>query len=158
MQKFLASTLGVIALTVAFTTHAEPSATANIPEKVSSNILKRHPQAQGLQASYETHFGQKLLEVRFKDESGQEVMELFNDKDHLFTNEVTVENHNDIFPPVIATLKKEFPGYSIQKAELIANPNGTGEEYEIYLTADGKNWKVFLNGHGAIQSKQQLTD
>lgn len=158
MQKFLVSTLAAIALTVAFTTNAEPVATARIPEKVSSNILKRHPKAQNMQAAYETHFGQKLLEVRFKDESGLEIMELFDGKDHLYTNKVLVENLTDIFPPVIASLKQAFPEHSVQKAELIANPNGAGEEYEVYLTANGGNWKVLLNEHGEIQSKQPISN
>lgn len=157
MHKPLSAVLIILGTTFTGFAHAEPAtAGVAIPANVISNILKRHPQAQDLQASHETHFGQKLLEVRFKDDKGQELMELFNAKDHLYTNEVLVEDLHDLFPPVLASLKQAFPEHTLQKAELIANPNGGGEEYEVYLTAGGQNWKVFLDGHGTIQSKESL--
>lgn len=156
MGKFLASTLGIVAFSVAFTANAESKQSVSIPDKVSSNILKRHPKAQDLLATHETHFGQKLLEVSFKDETGQEILELFTGTGHLFANELKVEDLSEISPPVVATLKKEFPNYSVQKAELIVNPNRAGEEYDIYLSSEGKNWKVSLTDQGVIQDKQQV--
>ena len=81
-------------------------------------------------------------------------MELFTSHGHLFTNEVQIEDLTEIFPTVIAALKKEFPQYEIKRAELIANPNTIGEEYEIYLHADGTDWKVSVTDQGIFQDKQ----
>ncbi|QPK63693.1 hypothetical protein IVG45_01560 [Methylomonas sp. LL1] len=156
MLQLFASSLGFFALSLALAVNAEPGPSVSIPEKVSSNILKRHPKAQDMLATQETHFGQKLLEVSFKDETGQEILELFTAKGHLFTNEIKIEDLSEITPPVIASLKQEFPNYELQRAELIVNPNSVGEEYEIYLASAGKNWKVAIKDNGTILDKQQL--
>lgn len=154
MRSYSLYLLSIFVLSAAVTAHAEAVQPASIPEKVSQNILKRHPNAQDMQASHETHFGQKLLEVSFKDEAGQPLMELFTANGHLFTNELLIEDLNEIYPAVIAALKKEFPQHEIKRAELIANPYSVGEEYEIYLHADGKDWKVSITDQGVFQDKQ----
>lgn len=155
MHKFLIFTLTSAALLLTFNTHAEPGQSVSIPAKVSSNILKRHPTAQEMQGTPEIHFGQKLLEVSFKVENGETIMELFTENGHLFTNEILVESLDEIAIPVVKTLKAEFPNYTLQKAELIGNPNDAGEEYEIYLTANGQRWRVAINDIGTIEDKQQ---
>lgn len=156
MRKFLAITLGFMVYSTVFAASAEPSQSVSIPEKVSKNILKRYPKAQDMHAANETHFGQKLLEVSFKDEEGQEVLELFTAKGHLFSNEIKVEDLVNILPPIIATLKKEFPGHELQRVELIVNPNGFGEEYEVYLRAADVNWRIAMTDQGVIQDKLKL--
>ena len=157
MHKFLISSLTSSVLLLTFNVNAEPGfgQSVNIPANISSNILKRHPTAQELQGIPETHFGQRLLEVSFKVETGESIMELFTESGHLFTNEVQVESIDAISQAAIHTLKTEFPGFTLQKAELIGNPNGVGEEYEIYLTAKGIRWRVSINDLGTIVDKQQ---
>lgn len=154
MHYRLTALLGLMTMIV--TLSAQADASTEIPDKVRNNILKRHPQATDMQASHETHFGQKLLEVGFKDETGREASELFTDKGHLFTNENKLEDIGGISQAAIATLKQEFPNYTLQKAEMIVNPNGIGEEYEIYLHANGGNWKISINNRGIIQEKLEL--
>ena len=155
MRKFILSNLAIATFLIAFAAKAEPGQSVSIPEKVSSNIYKRHPHAQELQARPENHFGVQLLEVSFKDETGQEFLELFTEKGHLFTNEVLLQSLGEISLPVVNTLKNEFPNYTLQKVQLIANPNGVGEEYEIYLNAGGTNWRVSINDLGTIEDKQR---
>jgi hypothetical protein len=139
-----------------FTANAETNKPISIPQKVTQNILKRHPNAQDMHASQENHFGKQLLEVSFKDEAGQPVLELFNQQGHLYTNEIIIEDLSEIYPQVIAALKAAFPKHEIKRAEMIGNPNGVGQEYEIYLNADGIDWKISVTGHGVIQDKQQI--
>lgn len=156
MQLFLFRSAFVLAaLTSALSpARAESAATAEIPQKARENLLKRHPQAQDLRASHETHFGNKLLEISFK-EGDQTLLELYRSNGALFTNEMPVEDSLLIPPTVVATLTKQFPDYQYKKAELIANPNGAGEEYEIYLTLNDVNWKVTIDDKGNIHDKSQ---
>jgi hypothetical protein len=154
MRKFLTSTLGIAVLAMVFSAKAEPIRPISIPEKISADILKRHPKAQELQASHETHFGVELLEVTFK-ESNTPILELFTSNGHLFVNELLLEDLSEVSPAVTEALKQHFPKYELKKAELITNPNGIGEEYEIYLVADGANWKVSINDKGGIEGKER---
>lgn len=156
MRPFLLSSFAVIAFSFASAGRADTQP-VTIPEKVSQNILKRHPSAYDLRASHETHFGRQLLEVGYKDESGQTNLELFTSLGHLLTNELLIEDFHEIYPQVIAVLNREFPQHQIKRAELIGNPNGVGEEYEIYLHADGTDWKVAVTGDGEILDKQPVT-
>lgn len=156
MRPFLVSSIAVIAFSLANVGHAA-SGPAAIPEKVVRNILKRHPAAQELQASQEIHFGQTLLEVSYKDEAGQSIMELFTSRGHLYTNELRIEDFNEIYPQVVAELKKEFPQHELKRAELVGNPNGVGEEYDVYLHAAGADWKVLITGDGKVLDKQPLS-
>jgi hypothetical protein len=153
MHTSLASPLGIGLLLMALTVRAEITDPDDIPQKVTQNIFKRHPAASDLHASHEIHFGQHLLEVGYKNQSGQTIQELFTEQGHLFTNELLIEDLAEIYPAVLAALNREFPQHRINKAELIGNPNGIGEEYDIYLTANGTDWKVSISDQGLIQDK-----
>jgi hypothetical protein len=127
-----------------------------IPDKVKADIIKRHPKALDLQASHETHFKRHLLEVSFKEEGSEDlILELFREDNHLFTNELLLDDLSEAPESVKKVLEKNFAGYKLQKAEMIANPNGNGEEYEIYLLASGVNWKVSVNEKGEIVEQQK---
>lgn len=138
------------------TAHAESAASVIIPEKVTANILKRHPRAEAIQASFETHFGLKLLEVAFKTEGGEQVQELFTENGHLFTNELMLDTLAELSPEALAALKQQFPNYQLKKAELVTNPNGVGQEYEIYLHSGGSDWKISVNDKGTITQQDSL--
>lgn len=158
MRKLLASSFVTAALLVLVNpAQAEYEGSVEIPEKVHSNILKRHPGAHEMIASEETHFGQKLLEVRFKDETGKEMIDLFTAKGHIFTSEMKTLGLSGVSSAAIATLKQEFPNHTLQKTELVVNPNGAGEEYEFYLHVNGYDWKLCINDKGELKEKQQLT-
>ncbi|MDD5277601.1 MAG: hypothetical protein PHR16_16165 [Methylovulum sp.] len=156
MRTLIKSALGLAIFFLAVTANAEIPEPVNIPGEISRDILKRHPTAKDMQASYETHFGVNLLEVSFKDEADEKFLELFTAKGHLYVNEQLIGNLGEVSPLAIDALKKEFPKYDLNKAELIVNPNGVGEEYEVYLSAEGSDWKVSVNDKGVIQDKQQL--
>jgi len=156
MRDLITTTLGTLLLSaVAFTVNAEQSTDVGIPEKVKADIIKRHPTAHDLQASHEVHFGRDLLEVAFKEEGKGSKLELFKADGNLFTDELPLDNLSEAPPVVKETLVKDFPGYELKKAELIVNPNGAGEEYEIYLIAGGVNWKVSINEKGNIEGKDR---
>ncbi|MGY6274807.1 hypothetical protein [Methylomonas sp. MgM2] len=156
MRKFIAPLVVSGLLMTGNPIQAETDTSINIPENVHSNILKRHPSAHEMRASEETHFGQQLLEVTFKDENEQQIIELFTAKGHVFTNELKVEGLSGVSSAAIATLEREFPSHTLQKTELVVNPNGVGEEYEIYLRANGYDWKVCINERGELKEKRQL--
>jgi len=127
-----------------------------IPEKVKADILKRHPKAQDFQASYENHYKRKLLEVSFKEEgSDEQILELFRDDGDLFTRELLLDDLSEAAPEVKQALQNNFPGFTLKRAEMIANPNGVGEEYEIYLVSGGANWRVSVTEKGEIEEKTQ---
>ena len=157
MQHLMTTTLAAIFLsTLALNLHAEPAGQIVIPEKVKADIIKRHPKAIDMQASHETHFQRQLLEVSFKEEGSEEqILELFRDDNRLFTNELQLDDLSEAPETIKDTLQKNFAGYKLQKAEMIANPNGHGEEYEIYLLASGVNWKVSVNEKGEIVEQQK---
>lgn len=154
MRKFITSAIGISILAMAFSVKAEtPSVT--IPEKIKEEVLKRHPKAHDFQASHEKHFGFELLEVSFKEENNELYLELFNQKGHLFANELLIDNLGEISPAAIETLKQHFPKYELKKAELVTNPNGPGQDYEIYIVADGENWKLSINDKGVLEGKDR---
>ena len=156
MRQIITTTLGALLLSaVAFTVSAEQSAEISIPEKVKADIIKRHPTAHDLQASHENHFGHKLLEVTFKEDDKDTKLELFKADGNLFTDELPLDSLNEAPPAVKEALEKSFPGYELKKAELIANPNGPGEEYELYLVVGGVNWKVSINEKGNIEGQDR---
>lgn len=156
MRQIITTTLGALLLSgVAFTGNAEQSTDVSIPEKVKADIIKRHPKAHDLQGSHETHFGHELLEVTFKEEGKEPKLELFNADGKLFTDELPLDSLNEAPPVVKEALEKNFSGYELKKAELIANPNGPGEEYEMYLSVGSVNWKVSINEKGNIEGKDR---
>ncbi len=69
----------------------------------------------------------------------------------------TIEGTGEISASALETLKTEFPNYIPKKTELVVNPNGVGEEYDIYLYANGLDWKISLKDRGNILEKQRLS-
>jgi hypothetical protein len=157
MRRYLILTLNTLLLSgFTLTSQAMPGKLVNIPEKVKASILKRHPTAQDLQASNEIHFQRQLLEVSFRVEGDNEqVLELFRDDGNLFGNELKLVDLTEAPDAVRDSLKTNFPNYTLKAAEMIANPNGNGEEYEVYLVSGGLNWKVSVSEKGVIEQKEQ---
>jgi len=71
----------------------------------------------------------------------------------LFANEILLANGLEISPDVTKVLADNFPGYKLHKAELVINPNGVGEEYELFIEVGGSKWKVAVNDKGKITDK-----
>lgn len=154
MRHSFIAILGAAALSGCLSTaQAQDTESVAIPDKVRSNILKRHPQAQELKASRESHFGQQLLEVSFKDTDDELKHELFRADGALFANEILLANGLEISPDATRVLADNFAGYKLEKAELVINPNGVGEEYELFIQVAGNKWKVSINDKGKITAK-----
>lgn len=154
MRTLLISLLATAAFYGSLSTaQAQETDSVTIPDKVRANILKRHPQAQDLKATHETHFGQQVLEVSFKDVEDEIKHELFRTDGALFANEILLANGLEISPDVTKVLADNFPGYKLHKAELVINPNGVGEEYELFIEVGGSKWKVAVNDKGQITDK-----
>jgi len=157
MRRIILTTLSSLVLSaIALNAVAQQPGPVAIPDKVKADILKRHPKAEDLQSSYETHYQRKLLQVSYKEEGTDgQILELFRDDGHLFANELLLDDISEAPAEVKQALQNNFPGYSLKKSEMIANPNGAGEEYEIYLVAGGINWKVSITEKGNIEGKEQ---
>lgn len=156
MRQLIATTCGCVIFAMFSANLQAELIQVTIPEKVRADILKRHPKALDLQASHEIHFKRKLLEVSFKEEGNpDQLLELFREDGHLFSNELLMDDLSEAPPAIKTTLEQQFAGYTLKKAEMIANPNGTGEEYEIYLQVGSVNWKLSLTEKGEIQEKNQ---
>jgi hypothetical protein len=158
MRRILSSTLLILLLPACLSTAmAESTAAVSIPDKVKANILKRHPKAVDLQASHEIHYKRKLLEVSFKEEgSDTTILELYREDGNLFTTEEAIYDLTLAPAAVKDSLQKNFPGYQLKKAELIVNPNGVGEEFEVHITAAGSSWKISITDKGVIEQKDAL--
>ena len=124
-----------------------------IPTKIKDNLLKHHPQATELQAQEVKHFDTKLTKVSFKEQD-EVNMELFRSNGALYSNVLLLEDPTPLPSALINTLKKEFAEYAFKKAELVVNPNGVGEEYDIFLVANGANWLLSVTDKGQLLSKR----
>ncbi len=151
-----------IALAIAsFSVTAAPLNLQDLPAKVMDYIHKKHPKAKEISAKTTTHFGISLYELSFKEEKLDRnsqsyidnITELFKENGHFFVNVPQITNAVNLLPPpVVKTLQKNYPGYQILTVNLIANPNGRGEEYEIYLQVAKKISLVSLTDQGNIIS------
>lgn len=137
------------------TAQAEAAEGVAVPDKARASIMKRHPQAQDLQASRESHFGQELLEVRFKNAEDEVQHELFRTNGAFFSKELTHSHGYGISPEASKALTEAFPDNRIEKSEVVVNPNGAGEEYELYLVTPGGKWKVAIDDKGRISAKDR---
>lgn len=125
-----------------------------MPPKIKESLLKRHPQASELQAEETKHFGNALIKVTYKDQDEVNML-LFRSNGALFSNVLLIEDPTPLPSPLVQALKNEFPAYEFKKAEMFVNPNGSGEEYEVFLIANGMQWLVSINDQGQVFGKRQ---
>lgn len=145
-----------------------------LPAKILEHFNKKHPKTSNLVISEEKHFGQALYELNFTeqliikvpDEKGaklkaqeatEETAVFYRTNGHFFVSAEKIFAFNIIPGVVINGLKAAFPDYKITAAQLIPNPNGVGEEYEIAITAQGQPWHVSIDSKGKIISKENMT-
>lgn len=156
MYKLLVTVFGFTGLILGSTSlkAAEPVA-IDVPAMVKENIFKRHPKAVGLEASPENHFGKDMIGVQFKEE---DVLynELFRLNGKFFINKLIINEEEDVPSDILESLKKEFPEYEFKKAALSVNPDGIGQEYDLYIISKGGKWKVVIDGQGKMISKEQV--
>jgi hypothetical protein len=133
--------------------HCRAEDGTNIPVKIKESLLKHHPQATELQAQEVKHFGNSLTKVSFKEQDEINMM-LFRSNGSLYSNILLVEDPTPFPSALINTLKKEFANYEFKKAELVVNPNGVGEEYDIFLVAEGANWLLSVTDKGQLLNKR----
>lgn len=147
-----------------------------LPEKIRTHFAKKHPKVTNLVITEEKHFGQALYELDFieeltikvpdeKDVKGQklkaevakeETAVFYRTNGHFFVNSEKIYAFNIIPGVVINGLKAAFPEYKMTAAQLIPNPNGPGEEYEVVITAAGGTWRVSIDSKGGIISKENV--
>ena len=147
-----------------------------LPEKIRTHFAKKHPKVTNLVITEEKHFGQTLYELDFieeltikvpdeKDVKGQKLKSevakektavFYRPNGHFFINAEKIEAFNILPGVVINALKAAFPDYKITAAELVPNPNGPFEEFEVVIDASGGTWRVSLDGKGGIISKEKV--
>ncbi len=157
MNKALSITVFTSFVTLGAMSLAQADSGANpiIPDKVKEHVLKRHPQASDIQAHEESHFGNKLLKVTYKD--GEELnMDLFRTNGSLFTNVLPMDDPTPLPSALLKTLKNEFADFQFKKAELVVNPNSIGEEYTVYGTVNNENRWLLINDKGQLLGKGQF--
>ncbi len=150
---------------------AKPIAKEQLPAKILEHFNKKHPVVTNFTAEDKVHFRQNLIEINFKEEKKTKVLDeeaadvkpvnvqeesavFYRADGHFFVNAEKVYAFN-IFPDyVYASLKTAFADYKITAAQLIPNPNGPGEEYEVMLNSRGHQWAVSLDHKGVIISRE----
>jgi len=138
----------------------------DVPEKVFNYIYDKYPQAKDVTVEEKTHFGQPLYEVKLTstqyDQNNQAYQakksELFKLDGHFFTNafEVAHNSYTIITGVAEKKLQVQYPDYKILAMKIVSNPNGVGDEYEIYLKALGKTLDVSITDQGEIISENRL--
>lgn len=148
-----------------------------LPEKILSHFNKKHPKVTNLVITEEKHFGQALYELDFTEEltikvpdnsdvKGQkqktevvkeETAVFYRTNGHFFVSSEKIYAFNIIPGVVIDGLKAAFPDYKITAAQLVINPNGPGEEYEVVINSLGSSWRVSLDSKGGIITKENMS-
>lgn len=125
-----------------------------IPPQIMDQFYKKHPDALDITAEQKKHFGQDLYEINFK-EGEEKLIELYRPNGHFYVSAVYVEADGLMPAAGNDNLKAAFTSYEIKDAILIANPNGTGEEYDLTVNASGNDWSVLIDGKGNIINKER---
>jgi hypothetical protein len=145
-----------------------------LPEKAITHFNKKHPKVTNLVITEQKHFGQALYELSFTEEltikvpddkgtklktqvSKEEVSIFYRTNGHFFVDAEKIYAFNIIPGVVMDGLKAAFPDYKITAAQLVINPNGVGEEYEVVINSLGNSWAVSLDSKGGIISKENMS-
>lgn len=129
-------------------------AKAAIPEIIMAQLQKQHPNALDITAEPKNHFGQSLYALYFKEGDFNRI-EFYRVDGHFYVSGEKMDAFNLIPPAVNDNLKAAFNLYEVKQAILVVNPNGVGEEYDLVVSASGKNWSVSVDGKGAIVTKTE---
>lgn len=136
---------------------AVPLDKATIPEKVTEQFYKRHPNAVDVVAEQKKHFKQDLFLLEFK-EGDERKSEYFRGNGHFFVagTPVVSPKTSDLLPANNATnLTAEFSSYEFKKAIMVINPNGVGEEFDFIISNATGDWDVSMDKKGNITDKQK---
>lgn len=157
MNKLLFSVLSAVSFVIASDQlQASESVKIELPQAVKDGVYKRHPNAVDLVGYSEKHFGKELIDVKFNEETVF-YDELFRLNGKFFVNKLMMLQAQDVPLDVIDVLKKEFPVYEFKQAASTVNPNGIGQDYELYISAEGKDWRVVINNQSELVSKDLFT-
>ncbi|MGZ8918960.1 MAG: hypothetical protein ACXW0T_12130 [Methylobacter sp.] len=129
--------------------NAEIITKENIPEKIMTEVYKRHPDALKITAEQKKHFGQELYEIYIK-EGENNLIELYRPTGHFYVSGQKIEGFKMLPSEVEDNLKAAFTTYEIKEAILIPNPNGSGEEYDLLVNSSGNTYSVSVDGKGNI--------
>jgi hypothetical protein len=169
MKNYL---LPIVVLTLtSFPLQAKQIAKEQLPAKIIAHFTKKHPIVTDFVAEEKTHFGQALIEINFKEEKKTKVLDeeaaevkpvnikeetavFYRADGHFFVNAEKIYAFNVIPELITNALKKLYPDYKVTAAQLIPNPNGAGEEYEVTLNSRGHIWAVSVSGKGAVISQE----
>lgn len=171
MKKLLCAALILTASSVSV--QAKQLTKEQLPAKATAHFNKKHPKVTNLVITEKKHFGQDLYELDFieeltikvPDEKGaklkdqvakEETAVFYRTNGHFFVNAEKIYAFNIIPGVVLNGLKAAFPDYKITAAQLIVNPNGPGEEYEVVITSQGNPWHVSIDSKGVIISKENM--
>lgn len=140
-----------------------------IPEKVISQLYKKHPDAMDISAVQTKHFGIDLYEISFKQnikpktsedstETKEKIIELYRTNGDFYVNGVDINTSKGsvVMPATVYdNLNTALPGNNIKEAILVVNPNGVGEEYDLLVSAADGVWRVSFNRKGEIVNKER---
>jgi hypothetical protein len=156
------STLGCVVLTLCSVSAFAGAVIAQdaIPEKIQAAFNKKFPKAISVTAEAKNHFGQDLYLIAFKEAKEDDARSIvyyrvngnfYVNGDQIDTSKTAVE-----MPPAsYENLKVAFNDYDIKEAILVVNPNGTGEEFDLVVSASGALWHVSLDRNGNITKKEE---
>ncbi|CAA9890719.1 conserved hypothetical protein [Candidatus Methylobacter favarea] len=152
MRKYFLNLIFAIWAISSISVNAELLTKESIPEKIMTEIYKRHPDALKIKAEQKKHFGQELYAIYIK-EGENNLIEFYRPTGHFFVSGEKIEGFKMLPPEVEDNLKTAFTTYEIKEAILIPNPNGSGEEYDLSVDSSGNTYSVSVSGKGNIIKK-----
>jgi hypothetical protein len=154
MYKYL-SKLSFLALMIfSISVSAEILNKDAIPEKIKAQLAKRHPDAVEITAEKKVHFAQELYEVFFSVNK-EKIIELYRPDGHFYAKAQEVQSIFLMVPGSEKNLKAAFNDVVVKESIMVANPNSSGEEYDLLITSGGKNWSVIVDGNGNVVKKSE---
>ena len=177
MRKFFLS-LGFAALATISSAAAfgAPLSKEAIPAAVLQALMKDHPKAEDISAVVKKHFGQELYMLTFKEltkekepvdteaneqaapvykDVVEERIEIYRKNGSFFVSAERVDNANRMSVLAYENLKKAFPSYTIEKAVMVINPNGPGEEFDLIINSAGEKWAVTIDRKSEVALKEK---
>jgi hypothetical protein len=123
-----------------------------IPASVKASFTKQFPDVKKVTWSRESA---AEYEAEFKVKGSEQSANFDNNGDWLETE--TEIKKSDVPSNVMETVKKEFPGYEMEEAELTETKD-SGSYYEFEIEKGGVSYELSVSKDGKIFKKEEKKD
>lgn len=137
---------------VAFSQSKKHFTVKDVPSAVTTAFKNMYPHAVIKGAGKEKENGETMYEIESMDGKIRRDV-LFKSDGTVYEVETTIAS-SSLPGPVKNSIKKSFPKYSIQRAELTAHSSDSS--YEVLVKKGNRKYEAVLNADGKILEKKML--